>query len=110
QHDPPFFQELLRSKEERAGDYSTNAVARLAGALLDRPFTVLGAKIEAQRRREGIYPAKEIYLPPNEELQGFFNEYVMDAQRRLAHDQQFPNEPRQIKPGEEIRITGNRVE
>src|SRR5205085_644757 len=28
--------------------------------------------------------------------------YVKDAQRRLVHDRRFPNEPRQLKPGEDV--------
>src|SRR5262245_48432672 len=38
-----------------------------------------------------------------------FQDYLADAQKRLRHDQQFPNEPRQIRPGEDVRIIENRV-
>ena len=34
---------------------------------------------------------------------------MQDAQRRLQHDMQFPNEPKQIKPGEDVRVVDNRV-
>jgi hypothetical protein len=37
-------------------------------------------------------------------------EYLADAQRRLQHDQQFPNEPKQILPGEDVRATDAGVE
>lgn len=37
-----------------------------------------------------------------------FQEYIADAQKRFEHDQQFPNEPKQVKPGEDIRITDTR--
>lgn len=30
-------------------------------------------------------------------------DYVADFQKRQAHDQQFPNEPKQVQPGEEVR-------
>ncbi len=30
-------------------------------------------------------------------------EYITDAQQRLQHDQQFPNEPKQLRPGEDIQ-------
>ena len=39
-----------------------------------------------------------------------FQEYLADAQRRLQHDQQFPDEPSQIRRGEDIRVTDNRVQ
>ena len=39
-----------------------------------------------------------------------FQNYVADAQRRLEHDQQFPDEPRQVRPGENIRITDGKVD
>ena len=45
-----------------------------------------------------------------EESQGAFQSYLADAQKRLMHDQQFPNEPKQILPGEDVRIIDNRVE
>jgi hypothetical protein len=39
-----------------------------------------------------------------------FDAYVTDARRRLEHDQQFPDEPKQVRPGEDIRIIDNRTE
>lgn len=39
-----------------------------------------------------------------------FQNYLADAQRRLEHDQQFPNEPRQVRPGEDIRIIDGKVD
>jgi hypothetical protein len=39
-----------------------------------------------------------------------FEQYLADAQKRLAHDQQFPDEPKQIRPGEDISIRDNRVQ
>jgi len=50
QIDPPFFQELLRSKKEIDQNYTTNLLARMAFNLLDRPFTALGDAIEKERR------------------------------------------------------------
>ena len=40
-----------------------------------------------------------------DDSQQAFNNYIADAQKRLLHDQQFPNEPKQIRPGEDVRIT-----
>jgi hypothetical protein len=31
-----------------------------------------------------------------------FQDYLADAQKRLEHDQQFPDEPKQVRPGEKI--------
>jgi thioredoxin-like negative regulator of GroEL len=113
QIDPPFFQQLLRLKDEREPQFGytsyTNYIAHAAYDLLDKPFTALGAKIEARRRREGVYPPKEIYIPSPEDSQQCFNEYLEDVKRRLYHDQQFPNEPRQIRGGEDPQIVNNRV-
>jgi tetratricopeptide (TPR) repeat protein len=39
-----------------------------------------------------------------------FKEYLSDAQKRLDHDQQFPDEPRQVRPGEDIRTTDGRLQ
>ena len=45
-----------------------------------------------------------------EDSQRAFKEYTTDAQRRLEHDQQFPNEPKQIRPGENVRMVDGHVE
>jgi hypothetical protein len=47
----------------------------------------------------GVYPDREMYIATPEDSQRCFNEYLTDAQRRLQHDMQFPNEPKQIKAG-----------
>ena len=57
----------------------------------------------------GVYPDMEIQTATNDDSQRCFKEYLDDAQRRLDHDRRFPNEPRQIKPGEDVRIVENRV-
>jgi hypothetical protein len=46
----------------------------------------------------------------DEESQGAFQHYVDDAKRRLEHDRQFPDEPKQVRPGEEIRMVDGKVE
>src|SRR5581483_3484005 len=109
QIDPPFFQEALRSKKEIDDNYTTNFVARLAYQAADRPFTSMGATIEARRRKEGVYPLKEIYIPSGEDSQRCFSEYMNDAQQRLDHDMRFPNEPKQVRRGEDVHVVNNRV-
>lgn len=51
-----------------------------------------------------------IYIPSGEDSQRAFSDYLANAQRRLEHDRKFPNEPKQIKPGEDVRIVDNRVQ
>ncbi len=79
-------------------------------APLDTFFTDLGAKIEKGRRERGVYPPKEILTPTIDDSQQAFQEYIADAQRRLDHDRRAPNEPRQIKPGEQVEIRDGRVQ
>jgi hypothetical protein len=45
-----------------------------------------------------------------QDSQQMFQAYIADAQRRLEHDQQFPDEPKQLKPGEDIKVTDGRVQ
>lgn len=45
-----------------------------------------------------------------DDSQHAFQEYIADAQKRLQHDQQFPNEPKQVRPGEDIKMIENRVQ
>jgi hypothetical protein len=49
----------------------------------------------------------KIHTLTDEDSQKSFQDYTTDAQRRLSHDQQFPNEPRQLKPGEDVRQDSN---
>jgi hypothetical protein len=106
QFNPPFFQELFRLPKERELNYHTNFLARLAFQFLDVPLTNWGARVEARRRAEGVYPPKEIYTPSPEDSSVCFNNYMMDAQKRFDHDQRlehdlrFPTEPKQLRPGE----------
>ena len=57
----------------------------------------------------GVYPDREIYIASPEDSQRCFSEYLTDAQKRLAHDTQYPDEPRQLKLGEDVRIVENKV-
>ncbi len=49
-------------------------------------------------------------LPAQEDSSRIFDEYVADARKRLEHDQQFPNDPKQIKPGEKVKIVDGKTE
>jgi hypothetical protein len=45
-----------------------------------------------------------------DDSQKAFQTYIADAQKRLEHDQQFPNEPAQIKPGEDVKMIDGKVQ
>jgi len=46
----------------------------------------------------------------SEDSKRIFQEYIADAQKRLEHDQQFPDEPKQVRKGEEIRVVDGKVQ
>ena len=46
----------------------------------------------------------------DEDSQSAFREYVADAEQRLKHDQEHLDEPKQIRPREDIRIVDGRTE
>jgi Flp pilus assembly protein TadD/phage shock protein PspC (stress-responsive transcriptional regulator) len=94
QIDPPFFQELFRSRKD-AQRGTTNLAAQLV-APLDRFFTSLGERIEKRRRAEGVYPPREILTPTPEDHAQSMNEYMYDAQRRMQTGQ--------LKPGEDVKM------
>jgi len=48
--------------------------------------------------------------PTDEDSQRAFQEYTTDAQKRLEHDQQFPDEPRQIQPNEKVEMVDGKVQ
>ncbi|MBI3192434.1 MAG: hypothetical protein HYZ36_07195, partial [Pedosphaera parvula] len=50
----------------------------------------------------GVYPDMEIHTPSPEDSQKSFEEYVTDAQRRIKLNQ--------LRPGEDVRIDGNRLQ
>jgi hypothetical protein len=58
----------------------------------------------------GAIYGEKIRTPTTNDSQAVFQEYLADAQKRLDHDRRSPNEPRQIKPGEDVRIIDNRVQ
>jgi hypothetical protein len=46
----------------------------------------------------------------DEDSQRAFQEYLADAQKRFEHDANFPDEPKQIRPGEDIHKTDGRLQ
>ncbi len=45
-----------------------------------------------------------------EDSRGAFQEYVADAQKRLRHDKEFPDEPKQVRSGEDIQVKDGKVQ
>jgi tetratricopeptide (TPR) repeat protein len=46
----------------------------------------------------------KIHVADTNDFQKAFADYMDDAKVRIAHDQVHPNEPRQIKPGEDVHV------
>ncbi|MBI5384555.1 MAG: tetratricopeptide repeat protein [Verrucomicrobia bacterium] len=45
-----------------------------------------------------------------EDSQRAFEEYAADAEKRLKHDQEHPDEPKQVRPGENIRVVDGKAQ
>jgi len=56
-----------------------------------------------------LYADRFATLTP-EDSQRAFQNYMADAQKRLQHDQQFPGEPKQIRPGEDVKLIDGRLQ
>lgn len=71
------------------------------------PFFVLSQNALADaaylKYLRSMYDGK-IYTPTDADLHESLQAYTANVQRRLAHDQQFPKEPKQIRPGEDVRL------
>ncbi len=65
---------------------------------------------EIAKSKGGVYPDREIYMATPEDSQQCFNDYMQDAQRRIQHDNQFPDEPKQIKPGESVSVQDGKLQ
>ena len=100
QQDPPFFREFVKLLGEK--NPLVRSLSSLAYTVLDVPFTKLGAKVEARRRAEGVYPPKEIYIPSPQDSQECFQQYTEDVARRQAQGQ--------LRPGETVNVEGGRVQ
>jgi tetratricopeptide (TPR) repeat protein len=96
---PPLLQEAA------AGTMLTsNNLIRLNRRLLEEAYPEALVKSLG-----GVYPDTEIITPTMRDYQECYSQYYYDAQRRLQHDAQHPEEPRQIKPGEAVRVDNGKV-
>jgi tetratricopeptide (TPR) repeat protein len=103
------FQEVkLPPLIERAATSPTllpNNIIRLNRRMLEEAYPG-----EVTNSLGGVYPDTEIITATPEDSAQCFNDYLYDAQRRLQHDQELPNEPHQLKPGEDVHIDNGRVQ
>ncbi len=84
QIDPPFFREFVKYvlgiPLHHEDNSLVNSLADFAFNLLDKPSTAWGKHVEDRRRKEGVYPSKEIYIPSLEDSQMCFAEYARRKQ------------------------------
>jgi tetratricopeptide (TPR) repeat protein len=100
--DTPFFREFATHMLGIVfGEDSSfvHGVASTVYHVLDVPLTKFGAKVEARRRAEGVFPPKEIYTPTPEDSQNCFRAYTEDVARR--------SEIGQLRPGEDVKVDSN---
>jgi tetratricopeptide (TPR) repeat protein len=96
---PKLIDEAVKQEDQLpSGPARANESVRLNRVMLETAFPGLIA-----RSLGGVYPDTEIYTPSANDSQECFNVYLTDAQRRFEHDQHYPNEPHQMKPGEDVR-------
>ncbi len=87
----------------KAAEDTNEDLRKKVGKQLDEVLANLQARTDAGKKAALLAePPPVIYTPTDEDSQKAFADYTADAGRRLEHDQKFPNEPRQIRPGEEI--------
>jgi tetratricopeptide (TPR) repeat protein len=100
QKDPPFFSRLFKyvcalgglaapgsivteGIDTGSGDSGSaliENISKLLYNMLDVPFTKWGNYVETYRRKEGVYPPNEIYIPTPEDSQECFQEYAREKQ------------------------------
>ncbi len=108
-YDPKRFQDVtlppLIQKAETSPMLLPSNIIRLNRRLLEEAYPG-----EITKSLGGVYPDTEILTPTPDDSAQCFNDYLYDAQRRLQHDTEFPNEPRQLKPQEDVHIDNGRVQ
>jgi thioredoxin-like negative regulator of GroEL len=69
---------------------------------LNRLLLEAAYPVELAKSPGGVYPDREIHTPSNEDLERCYSEYARDAQRR--------SQLNQLKPGEDLKRQGDRVQ
>ncbi len=96
---PPLIQEAAAG-----GNLTHNNIIRLNRRMLEVAYPEAIVKSLG-----GVYPDTEIITATPEDSANCFQEYLYDAQRRKQHDDEFPMERRQLKPGEDVHVDNGRV-
>jgi tetratricopeptide (TPR) repeat protein len=78
-------------------DQTSNLVVRLNRRLLEEAYPD-----EIAKSLGGVYPDTEIHTSTMSELRVCEDGYTHDAALRYQHDHEHPNEPHQLKPGEDV--------
>lgn len=86
QIDPPFFQDLFRSEQEKIKGVSTNALAKIA-KIFDDPVSNYGLRVEEKRKAQGLYPEKEIYIPTDRDAGLAFQDYQRSVLEQMTPEQ-----------------------
>ena len=87
----------------QAADKTVEDLRKKRNQRADELLAKAQAEIAPQKKAQLLSePPQVIYIPTAEDSQKAFDNYAADAQRRLEHDEKFPNEPRQVKPGESV--------
>jgi hypothetical protein len=77
------------------------------------PFMILSQNAFSDRRHLAYlrfaYGTKA-YMPADQDAQTSLETYLEDARRRCLHDIESPAEPRQLKPGEEVKIVDGKAQ
>jgi tetratricopeptide (TPR) repeat protein len=109
QIDPPFFREFFKyvlGIPFGPNSAFVRAISEASYTILDVPFTKLGARIEARRRAEGVYPPNEIYIPSPLDSQNCFQQYTEDVARRQRLNQLKPGENVNVDPSGRVQVSG----
>ncbi|HLX71377.1 MAG TPA: hypothetical protein VKV04_17260, partial [Verrucomicrobiae bacterium] len=91
-----------------AADKTTEELRKKRNQRADELLAKTQAQMDPQKKAKFLSePPQVIYIPNTEDSQKAFDDYAGDVQQRLAHDEKFPNEPHQAKPGESVTKGAN---
>jgi tetratricopeptide (TPR) repeat protein len=102
---PVLIQQAASATGAAGGNLTPNNVIRLNRRMLEEAYPDGIVKSLG-----GVYPDTEIATDSPDDSAQCFNEYIYDAQRRLQHDTEFPNEPAQLKGGEDVHIDNGHIQ
>jgi tetratricopeptide (TPR) repeat protein len=53
---------------------------------------------------------ERLAVPTQDDSQRAFQDYIADAQKRFLHDRDFPDEPKQLRPGENVQMVDGKLQ